>query len=306
MHRLNVAVIGPRGIGRVHIREFQRAGASISGILGQDYDRTCDLASRLGREQGDEVRAFRSLEELVTADLDAVSICSPVECHLDQVIAALESGKKVFCEKPLFWLADASAEEVQEVCDYIRSLEKGRLALNTCNSSFLPGYSSLFGEPHGLATFRFEFWTNGRCEGAMIGVDLLPHAFALLQAICPDSCLTDVIVSIEKSRLLATCMYGRVHCEFDLRQTAEGERRLRFGFGNQIAERVQRTEQGDYQVFLQPVGDPTRRLRQRDPFEVFITDFVHKAGSGQEFLADAREAARNSELVAELLRERCR
>ncbi len=47
------------------------------------------------------VIAADSLEALLAADIDAVYVASPVQAHLDQVIACAKAGKHVLCEKPL-------------------------------------------------------------------------------------------------------------------------------------------------------------------------------------------------------------
>lgn len=44
---------------------------------------------------------INSLEELLQLDLDAVAVITPNNTHKDIVIACLEAGKNVFCEKPM-------------------------------------------------------------------------------------------------------------------------------------------------------------------------------------------------------------
>jgi predicted dehydrogenase len=47
--------------------------------------------------------------------IGAVVLCSPQEVHAEQIIAAAERGKHVFCEKPLC-LTRADAERVVDIC----------------------------------------------------------------------------------------------------------------------------------------------------------------------------------------------
>jgi len=64
----------------------------------------CDLdegRAELARRQFGAERAYRSLEEvLARTDLDAVVVVGPPELHVSAGIAALESGRHVFIEKP--------------------------------------------------------------------------------------------------------------------------------------------------------------------------------------------------------------
>jgi predicted dehydrogenase len=58
-----------------------------------------------------DVPGFAGVEELLDQDLDAVVIGSPDPLHFEQVMAALERGLHVFCEKPLCY----SPAEIGEI-----------------------------------------------------------------------------------------------------------------------------------------------------------------------------------------------
>ncbi len=59
-------------------------------------------------------RAYLTVEELLSEDIDAVYVASPVAFHYTQVKKALEAGKHVLCEKPLA-LRVEEAEELLEL-----------------------------------------------------------------------------------------------------------------------------------------------------------------------------------------------
>lgn len=52
-------------------------------------------------KSGVKPKFINSLEELLQLDLDAVAVITPNNTHKDIVIACLEAGKNVFCEKPM-------------------------------------------------------------------------------------------------------------------------------------------------------------------------------------------------------------
>src|SRR5207248_1142335 len=59
--------------------------------------------------------ATESVEALLTTDIDAVYIASPVQAHLSQVLACAKAGKHILCEKPLGRTV-AEAEEMLDAC----------------------------------------------------------------------------------------------------------------------------------------------------------------------------------------------
>ncbi|MEP6703999.1 MAG: Gfo/Idh/MocA family oxidoreductase, partial [Acidobacteriota bacterium] len=64
-----------------------------------------DLAEAFAREFGVK-NWFADWREMLTADIDAVYIATPVFLHAEQTIAAAEAGKHVLCEKPMALNAD--------------------------------------------------------------------------------------------------------------------------------------------------------------------------------------------------------
>ena len=63
------------------------------------YDVVKERAEELAKEYGGV--AYDSIEELLNADLDAVSVCVANVAHAAVSIQALKAGKHVLCEKPM-------------------------------------------------------------------------------------------------------------------------------------------------------------------------------------------------------------
>lgn len=101
---LRIGMIGPGGMGQAHIDRIHTviAGGRVVGVSDVNADNAKAVAERIGG------KAFGSSEELIAADdVDAVMICSYGPVHEPDVIACIEAGKPVFCEKPLAPTADA-------------------------------------------------------------------------------------------------------------------------------------------------------------------------------------------------------
>jgi predicted dehydrogenase len=78
-------------------------------VYGTNPATTKEVAREFG------VIAADSVEALLTADLEAVYVASPVQAHHAQVLACARAGKHVFCEKPLGRTV-AEAEEMAAAC----------------------------------------------------------------------------------------------------------------------------------------------------------------------------------------------
>ena len=95
----NVAVIGC-GIGRTHIARGYARHRDKFRVTA-----LCDIDAVRLAAVGDEfavARRTRSFDEILgMGDVDIVDICTPPTLHVPQILAALEAGKEVVCEKPL-------------------------------------------------------------------------------------------------------------------------------------------------------------------------------------------------------------
>ena len=91
----------------------------VNSVEGSDKLRITHLTARrpqLHRDFSDEkgIPLFDDYQKvLADPEVDAVILCTPHSQHEEQVLAAIEHGKQVFCEKPLA-LTKSSAERMVE------------------------------------------------------------------------------------------------------------------------------------------------------------------------------------------------
>jgi predicted dehydrogenase len=106
---LGVVVVGT-GFGCLtHVPALRDAGFEVKALVGRDAERTAARAGRFEVPLG-----LTSLDEALALDgVDAVSVVTPPHTHHDLVVAAVEAGKHVVCEKPFA----TDAEEAQRMLD---------------------------------------------------------------------------------------------------------------------------------------------------------------------------------------------
>jgi predicted dehydrogenase len=96
--KLKVGIIGAGGIVRMaHLGGWRNnPNVEVIGIADIDGARARALA-----KECNVPHAFADFKELLQLDLDIVDVCTPNCVHTPAVLAALEAGKNVICEKPL-------------------------------------------------------------------------------------------------------------------------------------------------------------------------------------------------------------
>jgi predicted dehydrogenase len=93
---VRTAIVGLGWWGRTIARNLGDSDA-LRPILGIDPEESGREAARsFGLET-----SSRFEDALTRDDIDAVILCSPHKFHADQIVAAAEAGKHIFCEKPL-------------------------------------------------------------------------------------------------------------------------------------------------------------------------------------------------------------
>lgn len=102
---LRIGVIGTGRIGTDHIQRITRklSGAEITAVTDVDLEQ----AARVVAEEGINARVHREQMAIINDDnVDALIVASWGPTHEAFVLAAIETGKPVFCEKPLATTAE--------------------------------------------------------------------------------------------------------------------------------------------------------------------------------------------------------
>lgn len=112
---LRVGVVGVGVMGADHVQRLATriAGAELVAIADPDTVRTEAIVADLGTHGYPGVRVLADPLELIADDeVDAVLLASPGSVHTEQLLACVERGKPVLCEKPLTMDSASSLEVI--------------------------------------------------------------------------------------------------------------------------------------------------------------------------------------------------
>jgi predicted dehydrogenase len=101
--RLNFAVIGLNGRAYAHLSALKanRSAARISHVCDVDDNILRKFADRVQQEMGESAATDKDFRRILEQkDVDAITIATPDHWHAPMAIAALQSGKHVYVEKP--------------------------------------------------------------------------------------------------------------------------------------------------------------------------------------------------------------
>ena len=187
--RVRVAIVGAGTISPLHIRAYRSMADAVEIVAVVEMDPARREAA--GREYS--ISTFPDLEGALANAADLIDICVPPVGHEDLVIAALEAGKWVVCEKPLAPTLDAIDRIYQiarkypgnlatvhqyrampEIREMVRLRDSGRLG-DLLFGQFIH-YDRLEGGPIG----QKSWWGDWRVGGGGVGMTQFIHQLDLM------------------------------------------------------------------------------------------------------------------------------
>lgn len=99
MKKINIAIIGIGRIGKIHLRNIVSHFPQANIVAAADTNYTAEDFKKIYKET-----IFFSTdpaEVISMPNVDAIVICTPTSSHAQLIEKALESGKHIFCEKPI-------------------------------------------------------------------------------------------------------------------------------------------------------------------------------------------------------------
>jgi Predicted dehydrogenases and related proteins len=143
---LNVALIGTGFIGSVHAANIVRhPETNLAAIHDLELSRASQLAIQTGAKLVQDIEGI-----FASKNIDVVFIASSTNTHIDYLKRAAQSGKAVYCEKPI----GLNYEEAKEAVEFVG--KSGIPATIGFNRRFDPNHAALHEEVNNGAVGKIE------------------------------------------------------------------------------------------------------------------------------------------------------
>ena len=287
-----IGVIGTGAIGRDHIRRCSRVLRGAAVVAASDIDLE---QARMAVLPYPEIRVYETGQALIAApEVDAVLVASWGATHAQYVLAAIEAGKFVFCEKPLA-TTEADCRRIVEAeiahgrrlvqVGFMRSYDAGYRALRKVVQGGAIGAPLMVHCAHRNATAPAHFTTE------MAINDTLVHELDVLRWLLRDDYVSAQVLFPRKSSRLRIDMRDP---QIVLLETAAGVRidveifvNCQYGYDIQcevVGElgTARLPEPGAVGVRLQATNSTTilTDWKQRfiDAYDVELQEFIDRCG----------------------------
>ncbi len=114
MKEVRIALLGLGRIGKIHFRNISQyfSNAAIVAVADPEYDEVT-----FKKQFGNVFFTQHAAEAIALPEVDAVLICTPTSSHADLLTQAANSGKHIFCEKPM----DLSLERSEALAELVKA-----------------------------------------------------------------------------------------------------------------------------------------------------------------------------------------
>jgi len=286
MMGLKVAILGARGIGKYHAREYHKAGCEVVSILGTSKESSEQTSAMLERDFGIKTKPYWDLTEMLDSEKpDAVSICTPPETHETLTRKCLERKVNVLCEKPFI----VGEDIVQRTLDLLHLAYDNQIVLtvNTQWPSILPILK-------GKGVFReivkeLEIYMEPGVKGREMLVDHLPHANSMLIRLAEGRTTGLKFQERKEDEIVIVFDYGPCKTKYHFRHNPNRPRAVEFTFnGRKVKRRVGENYQQSFECEKIPISI-------NDPLMVSIRRFVDATPLIKDY--EILESAKLTDLV---------
>jgi predicted dehydrogenase len=199
----NVGIIGFGFIGRVHAYGYENmkyfyGSKSLKTRLFGVCTGHKETAEKARREFGFQVATDNFLELVEHPEIDIINICSPNIFHKDQILAAIKSGKHIYCDKPLV-TNTLEADEIESALQHYTGVHQVTFHLRFYPATLKARTLVEEGALGRIISFRIAYYHSGSVDpnkpmgwkqeksmGAGVLADLGSHVIDLAYFLCGE------------------------------------------------------------------------------------------------------------------------
>lgn len=290
---LNIAIIGTKGIGKFHAREFKLAGCNIVSILTTSKKTAESSLNLLNKEFNISPRPYWNINEMLKKEkIGAVSICAPQETHKELIKICLKNGLHVLCEKPLISPKRNLFNETKEILSFAQNKNR-LLSVNTQMAALIP-------LPYPDKVTSFSVYTEPGTKGKDMLLDHGPHVNSMLIKLIPQGKASDIkIIKKTQDEIIIQFNYisntQTCSVKYNFKFKVDRPRDIKFSINNREYSR----EIGEnYSQFI--VSDGKKKPIE-DPLKTSIQMFVDAILNRSTPLISSQEILENASLQQELI-----
>ena len=209
-------IIGPSGIGKVHIRELLKNKINKIAVLGKKYKKNRNTELNIFNSKSLKFLNFKNFNQVKKFNPDITCICSPFFLHLDHINKCEKYSKKIIIEKPFFWLKSKNVKNIEFITKNLLKKLKNKARVNLPMTSLASQLINKKEIPIRIKNFNFKYYTKGKKIFNDIPIDLLPHAISFFMTIDRQRIKNFKIINVKKSKFkwISKIIINDVVCNF--------------------------------------------------------------------------------------------
>jgi len=263
-------IIGPSGIGQVHLREFVKNGIKEIAILGRRYKKERKINLTLKDLKKIKIYNLKTFNKIKEFKPKVTSICSPFEKHSEHLFKCKKYCKNFIVEKPFFWIKNKSKDYNYRYAKKLLKENNFRLFVNLPMISLANQLINLK-EASKIKSCKFNYFTSGKHLHDNIAVDLLPHAVSFVLTLQKKNLKNFKIFSVDNKKLKWRCkiLINDCNCYFSFKQNRKRkESTLSFRLNKSSFVRKQVKFNNEYLTTL--VRNKKRIIKVKNPMNEYL------------------------------------
>jgi hypothetical protein len=273
-------IIGPSGIGKVHIRQFLKNGISDLALLGKKKNKKRFAKLNLLNIKKKNITILTKFSEIKKFSPQIISICSPFYLHFKHILKCKNYSKYLIVEKPFIWLEKKSGDEIQKKAFKLLNDKKLKLLVNLPMLSIVNQLQTKKEIPKKIQLFSMYYFTKGMHSYNEIVIDLLPHAISFVLSLSKKLLKSYKIISVKKKRFesIIKIEINDIYCVFHFKQNKKKKQSsLTFKINDILYERKQNMSNGEFIESL--VKNKKKLIRLKNPMSHQLNTLIDSFGN---------------------------